>query len=72
MSTDSRCNAAFIFKHIKLCVWAKKKGGEILNVQLLPHPRVTGTTTPAIASPGIKPLYARSFTKSICEGEEKK
>lgn len=71
MNPDSGCNAAFTFKHIKLCLWAKKKGGEILNVQLLPHPRVTDTTA-VIAPTGIKPLYPRSFPKSICRAEEKK
>lgn len=68
MNPDSGCNAAFIFKHIKLCLWAKKKGGEILNVELLPYPRVTTTTV--FGSTGIKPFYPRSFPKSICGAEE--
>lgn len=69
MNPGSGCNAAFTFKHIKLCLLAKKKGGEILNVQLLPHPRVTDTTA-VIAPTGIKPLDPRSFPKSICRAEE--
>lgn len=44
----------------------------MLNVQLLPHPRVTDTTAAVTASTGIKSLCPRIFIKFICRAEENK